>query len=113
MGSSSRPRTTRDFRRNSAGALPQQPFPFESVQPPIAGRTAASPGSPNGDDLGHGAVPVEDYDSSSGANVIEVTAELIPQLGYLSHSHMAIMALTDLLSSDQARHRYELGRAMP
>lgn len=102
-GTFARPHTADQLRGDAAGAFPQQSFSLQGVQPSILGPAATSRSCPNGNNLGHGPIPVEDHDSASRTHMIQVAAEAVPELGYFGHSHMAIVALFGMRSSRYLR----------
>lgn len=108
-----------ELRRDATGAFPYQPFSLQGVQTPIVRIAATTRGGSHGNDLGHGAIPIEDYDSTAGTDMIEIATQPVPKFGYSGHSHVAIMAFSDLWSSawitrwGSATHPGERGAHFP
>ncbi len=93
MGPFGQTHTAGDLGRDASGTPPQQPFPLESGQSSFVGRAGAWAGSPDWNNFGYRPVPVEDDHPAPGSHVIQIAAKPVPELGYPSHFHMAIMAL--------------------
>src|SRR5207237_2212060 len=75
----------------SAGAATDEPLAFESCEP--FGRSVR-PIVRQGDEPGDRPVPIEHEHRATPADVLQVTREIVLQVGYLGLLHMAMLAMS-------------------